>query len=226
MIKLESIEKIYSDGSRSSTAVLRGIDLHVRQGEYVSIMGPSGSGKTTLMNIIGCLDKPSGGRYLLDEIDTLELDDSQLASARNRKIGFVFQLFHLLQHTTVLKNVLLPLIYAEQYPADAEQRARDTLATVGLADKVNARPNTLSGGEQQRVAIARALITSPSILLADEPTGNLDSESGAEIMELFGRLHSQGRTIIIVTHNRSVAELTDRTCVLDRGLISSQELHR
>ncbi len=226
MIKLEGIEKIFSDGSRSSTTVLRGVNLHVQPGEYVAIMGPSGSGKTTLMNIIGCLDKPCGGRYLLDGIDTLELDDRQLACVRNRKIGFVFQLFHLLQHTTVLKNVLLPLIYAEQYPADAEQMARETLATVGLADKFNARPNTLSGGEQQRVAIARALITSPSILLADEPTGNLDSASGAEIMELFGRFHQQGRTIIMVSHNRSVTSQADRICMLDNGMISDEEQRR
>jgi putative ABC transport system ATP-binding protein len=226
MIKLEGIEKCFSDGSRSSTPVLRGVDLHVQQGEYVAIMGPSGSGKTTLMNIIGCLDKPSAGRYLLDGIDTIELDDRQLASVRNSKIGFVFQLFHLLQHTTVLKNVLMPLIYAEHYPADAEQRVSETLATVGLAEKIHARPNTLSGGEQQRVAIARALITSPSILLADEPTGNLDSESGAEIMELFGHLHQQGRTIIIISHNRSVAALTDRVCMLDNGMISDEEQYR
>lgn len=222
MIELENIEKTYYTGG-ISTPVLKGISFHVAPGEYVAIMGPSGSGKTTLMNIVGCLDKPTGGRYKLDGIDTVELDDRGLAKVRNRKIGFVFQLFHLLQRTTAFKNILLPLIYSEHFPPDAEKRAEKALSAVGLADRMHFRPNTLSGGEQQRVAIARALITDPSILLADEPTGNLDSQSGAEVLDIFKSLHEQGRTIVVVTHDNSVAERAERILLLKDGAISGEE---
>jgi putative ABC transport system ATP-binding protein len=222
MIELENIEKTYFTGG-IPTPVLKGISFHVAPGEYVAIMGPSGSGKTTLMNIVGCLDKPTGGSYRLDGIDTIELDDEELAKVRNRKIGFVFQLFHLLQRTTAFKNVLLPLIYAEHFPPEAAKRAEKALSAVGLADRMHFRPNTLSGGEQQRVAIARALITDPSILLADEPTGNLDSQSGAELLDIFQRLHEQGRTIVVVTHNRTVAERAERILLLKDGVISGEE---
>ena len=223
MIKLEGIQKNYAaTGGGPSATVLKGVDLHVGSGEYVAIMGPSGSGKTTLMNIIGCLDKPTSGRYLLEGTDVSSLDDEALSQVRNSKIGFVFQLFHLLQHSTVLKNVMLPLIYRESFPADAERLALDALATVGLKGKRDARPNTLSGGEQQRVAIARALINDPSILLADEPTGNLDSDSGGEIMELFARLHRDGRTIIVITHDKAVSARAGRSYVLDNGTISAE----
>ena len=222
MIELENIEKTYFTGG-TPTPVLKGISFHIAPGEYVAIMGPSGSGKTTLMNIMGCLDKPTGGSYRLDGIDTVELDDEKLAKVRNSKIGFVFQLFHLLQRTTAFKNVLLPLIYAEHFPPDAVKRVEKAISAVGLADRMHFRPNTLSGGEQQRVAIARALITDPSILLADEPTGNLDSQSGAEVMDIFKRLQEQGRTIVVVTHNRSVAERAERVLLLKDGVISGEE---
>lgn len=222
MIELENIEKTYFTGG-ISTPVLKGVSFHVAPGEYVAIMGPSGSGKTTLMNIMGCLDKPTGGSYRLDGIDTIELDDEKLAKVRNRKIGFIFQLFHLLQRITAFKNVLLPLIYTEHFPPEAAKRAEKALSAVGLADRMHFRPNTLSGGEQQRVAIARALITDPSILLADEPTGNLDSQSGAELLDIFQRLHEQGRTIVVVTHNRTVAERAERILLLKDGVISGED---
>lgn len=222
MIELENIEKTYFTGG-IPTPVLKGVSFHVAPGEYVAIMGPSGSGKTTLMNIMGCLDKPTGGSYRLDGIDTIELDDEKLAKVRNRKIGFIFQLFHLLQRITAFKNVLLPLIYTEHFPPEAAKRAEKALSAVGLADRMHFRPNTLSGGEQQRVAIARALITDPSILLADEPTGNLDSQSGAELLDIFQRLHEQGRTIVVVTHNRTVAERAERILLLKDGVISGEE---
>jgi putative ABC transport system ATP-binding protein len=225
MIELENIEKTYFTGG-IPTPVLKKISFHVAPGEYVAIMGPSGSGKTTLMNILGCLDKPSGGLYRLDGIDTVELDDQQLAKVRNRKIGFVFQLFNLLQRTTAFKNVMLPLIYSENFPPDAAKRAEKALSAVGLTDRMHFRPNTLSGGEQQRVAIARALITDPSILLADEPTGNLDSQSGEELLEIFKSLHQQGRTIVVVTHDRSVAEQAERILLLKDGVISGEESSR
>ena len=225
MIELENIEKTYFT-SGIPTPVLKEISFRVAPGEYVAIMGPSGSGKTTLMNILGCLDKPTGGLYRLDGIDAVELDDQQLAKVRNRKIGFVFQLFNLLQRTSAFKNVMLPLIYAENFPPDAAKQAEKALSAVGLADRMHFRPNTLSGGEQQRVAIARALITDPSILLADEPTGNLDSQSGIELLEIFKSLHQQGRTIVVVTHDRSVAEQAERILFLKDGVISGGESSR
>jgi ABC-type lipoprotein export system ATPase subunit len=221
MIELEGIEKTYISGEMS-TPVLKGVSFGVGPGEYVAIMGASGTGKSTLMNILGCLDKPTAGHYRLDGIDMVNLEDDELALLRNHKIGFVFQQFHLLQRTTALKNVMLPLIYADQYPDDAEDRAADALTTVGLADRLDYSPSQLSGGQQQRVAIARALINDPTIILADEPTGNLDSKSGAEVLAIFQRLHAQGRTIVMVTHDREVAEHANRIIVMEDGRIAEE----
>jgi putative ABC transport system ATP-binding protein len=219
MIELEEIEKTYGNGS-VTTPVLREISFRVEPGEYVAVMGASGTGKSTLMNILGCLDKPTSGQYRLDGADVVDLDDEELSHLRNDKIGFVFQQFHLLQRTTALKNVMLPLIYASDYPDDAEERAEEALVSVGLADRVTYRPSELSGGQQQRVAIARALLTSPEMILADEPTGNLDSRSGLEVLAIFKQLHRQGRTIILVTHDQQVAEHADRIIVLKDGAVA------
>jgi len=218
MIELEAIEKTYGSGE-TVTPVLKGVSFRIQAGEYVALMGVSGTGKSTLMNILGCFDKPTGGQYQLDGTDAVTLDDNALSHLRNQKIGFVFQQFHLLERTTALKNVMLPLIYAEPYPEDAQQRAEEALAAVGLSDRMHYRPGELSGGQQQRVAIARALITNPQIILADEPTGNLDSKSGLEILAVFKRLHRQGHSIIIVTHDEEVAEHADRIIVLKDGKI-------
>jgi putative ABC transport system ATP-binding protein len=222
MIELHGIEKAYTSGE-VVTRVLKDISFEIDPGEYVAIMGASGTGKSTLMNILGCLDKPTAGHYRLDGTDMVNLDDEGLSHLRNHKIGFVFQQFHLLQRTTALKNVMLPLIYTDHYPEDAEELGEDALGMVGLSDRVDYRPNQLSGGQQQRVAIARALITNPSLILADEPTGNLDSRSGAEVMAIFQRLHRDGRTIIVVTHDRDVAEHAGRVIVLDDGRIAEDE---
>ena len=219
MIELEGIEKTYGSGE-VVTRVLKDISFEIQPGQYVAIMGASGTGKSTLMNILGCLDKPTDGHYRLDGTDMVELDDEELSHLRNHKIGFVFQQFHLLQRTTALKNALLPLIYADHYPEDAEELAEEALAMVGLSDRIDYRPSQLSGGQQQRVAIARALINNPAILLADEPTGNLDSRSGTEVMAIFQRLHRDGRTIIIVTHDRELAEHAQRVIVLEDGRIA------
>jgi len=219
VIELESIEKTYGDG-KVSTPVLRGVSFRVEAGEYVAIMGASGTGKSTLMNILGCLDKPTGGRYRFEGTDVVDLADDALSHLRNRKIGFVFQMFHLLERTPALKNVMLPLIYTDPYPEDAEERAGKALAAVGLADRIHYRPGELSGGQQQRVAIARALITDPAVILADEPTGNLDRKSGLDVLAILKRLHSQGRTIIMVTHDRAVAEHAERIVVLRDGAIA------
>jgi ABC-type lipoprotein export system ATPase subunit len=221
MIELEGIEKTYTSGDMS-TPVLKNISFGIGPGEYVAIMGASGTGKSTLMNILGCLDKPTAGHYRLDGIDMVNLEDDELSHLRNHKIGFVFQQFHLLQRTTALKNVMLPLIYVDQYPDDAEDRATNALATVGLSDRLDYSPSQLSGGQQQRVAIARALINDPSIILADEPTGNLDSKSGAEVLAIFQRLHAQGRTIVVVTHDREVADHADRIIVMQDGQIAEE----
>ena len=221
MIELEAIEKTYTSGD-VVTPVLKDISFRVEPGEYVAIMGASGTGKSTLMNILGCLDKPTAGHYRLDEIDMVNLEDDELSHLRNHKIGFVFQQFHLLQRSTALRNVMLPLIYTDHYPEDAEDRAAEALATVGLADRIDYLPSQLSGGQQQRVAIARALINDPSLILADEPTGNLDSRSGAEVLAIFQRLHVQGRTIIIVTHDREVAEHAQRIIVMEDGQIAEE----
>jgi len=184
-------------------------------------MGASGTGKSTLMNILGCLDKPTSGVYRLDGIEVKDLEDKDLSRLRNRRIGFVFQQFHLLARSSALKNVMLPLIYADEYPEDAEQRATRMLESVGLADRVQFRPHELSGGQQQRVAIARALVTHPSIILADEPTGNLDRKSGLEVLAIFKELNRQGHTIIMVTHDEATAEHADRIIQLKDGSISA-----
>ena len=219
MIELNNIEKTYGNGS-VTTPVLRGISFRIEPGEYVAIMGASGTGKSTLMNILGCLDLPTAGEYRLDGVDVVELDDEELSQLRNEKIGFVFQQFHLLQRTTALKNVMLPLIYADQYADDPEGLAEDALVSVGLADRIWYRPSELSGGQQQRVAIARALVTNPEMILADEPTGNLDSRSGLEVLAIFKQLHRQKRTIILVTHDQQVAEHADRIIVLKDGTVA------
>jgi putative ABC transport system ATP-binding protein len=219
MIELENIEKTYGNGS-VTTPVLRGITFRIERGEYVAIMGASGTGKSTLMNILGCLDLPTAGEYRLDGVDVVELDDEELSQLRNEKIGFVFQQFHLMQRTTALKNVMLPLIYADQFADDPEEQAEDALVAVGLADRVTYRPSELSGGQQQRVAIARAIVTNPEMILADEPTGNLDSRSSLEVLAIFKQLHRQGRTIVLVTHDGQVAEHADRIIVLADGTVA------
>lgn len=219
MIEVEGLEKTYSAGSLA-TPVLKGVSFRIDEGEYVAIMGTSGTGKSTLMNILGCLDKPTGGSYRLDGTEVCSLDDDALSHLRNKKIGFVFQQFHLLERATAMRNVMLPLIYVDEYPEDAEKMAEKALAAVGLADRRQYRPNELSGGQQQRVAIARALITEPGIILADEPTGNLDRKSGLEVMAIFKKLHQEGRTIILVTHDQAVADHAQRIIVLKDGKIA------
>jgi len=218
MIEFQAVEKTY--GGSVPTPVLKGVSFSIKAGEYIAIMGTSGTGKSTLMNVLGCLDKATGGRYLLDGGDVSSLDDEALSHLRNRKVGFVFQQFNLLERASALKNVLLPLIYAAEYPADADKRAEKALTAVGLAERMRYRPGELSGGEQQRVAIARALITDPEVILADEPTGNLDRRSGLEVVAIFKRLHRDGRTIILVTHDEAVAEHADRIIVLKDGRIA------
>jgi putative ABC transport system ATP-binding protein len=227
MIKLEAVTKTYWMG-RIDVPALRGIDLHVDRGEFVAIMGASGSGKSTLMNIIGCLDVPTSGRYILDGTDVARLRDDDLAKIRNRKIGFVFQSFNLIPRTSALHNVEMPLIYmGGDAPAGGRgrtERAREALGAVGLADRVNHQPTELSGGQQQRAAIARALVTNPAILLADEPTGNLDSASSVEIMRLLSRLNQeQGRTVVLITHEQDIARFARRVVELRDGLIVRDE---
>ncbi|HVH64576.1 MAG TPA: ABC transporter ATP-binding protein [Candidatus Acidoferrum sp.] len=221
MITLEGITKLYRTGELEVPA-LRGISLHIPEGEFVAIMGPSGSGKSTLMNVIGCLDLPTSGRYLLDEYDVSALTDDQLAWIRNRKIGFVFQSFNLIPRATALHNVEMPLIYAGENH-QRQERALAALEAVGLAERARHLPNELSGGQQQRVAIARALVTDPAILLADEPTGNLDTESSIEIMKLLRELNEQGRTIVLITHEADIAGFAQRVVRLRDGLVVSDE---
>lgn len=218
MINVLNIEKTYTKGLVSST-VLNGITFSIQAGEYVAIMGTSGSGKTTLMNILGFLDKPTKGELELDGVDVSRLEDDDLSALRNEKIGFVFQQFYLLDRTTALDNVLLPLVYTRKYPTDAIERAKKALSSVGLEDRMGYYGNELSGGQQQRVAIARALINDPEVILADEPTGNLDVESTAEILEIFSHLHKDGRTIVFVTHDQAVAEYAQRILKLEEGRI-------
>ena len=220
MLELENITKVYKAG-QTEVPALRGISCRIESGEMVSIIGPSGSGKSTLMNIIGCLDKPTSGRYLLDGTQVSELNDNQLAEIRNKKIGFVFQSFNLLSRTTALANVELPLIYGGA--SNRRQRALQVLESVGLAHRVTHRPSELAGGEQQRVAIARALVNNPSLILADEPTGNLDTQTSREIMLIFKQLHEQGMTIILVTHEPDIAAYTQRTIKLRDGQIEASE---
>ncbi len=219
-LSLEQVTKTYTMGDTEVRA-LRGVSLTIGRNEYVAIMGPSGSGKSTLMNMIGCLDTPSGGTYLLEDQPVGEMDDDQLADIRNRKIGFVFQTFNLLPRADVLHNVELPLVYAGIPRAERRRRAEEAIAQVGLADRAHHKPNELSGGQRQRVAIARALVGAPSIILADEPTGNLDSRTGEELMRMFDELHAAGQTIILVTHEDDIAAHAKRTIRLRDGLIES-----
>lgn len=222
MLAMRGITKAYLLGEMT-LPVLRGIDLTVNQGEFISIMGPSGSGKSTLMNILGCLDRPTSGSYIIDGIETAQMDDDQLAEIRNRKIGFVFQNFNLLPRINAQDNVALPMIYSGIPRAERDRIACSALKMVGLADRGRHRPNELSGGQRQRVAIARALVNNPAIILADEPTGNLDSRSGEEIMVIFQQLVEEGRTVVLVTHEPYIAEHTRRAIYLRDGLITEDK---
>jgi putative ABC transport system ATP-binding protein len=222
VIKTDALWKNYEMGAEQVHA-LRGVDLEISKGEYVAIMGPSGSGKSTLMNLIGCLDTPSGGKYWLAGRLVSELDDDELAYIRNKEIGFVFQTFNLLPRATALHNVELPLIYNGTPAEERAKQAKRALEMVDLADRMLHKPNELSGGQRQRVAIARALVNSPSILLADEPTGNLDSQTGEEIMGIFRRLHGQGNTIILITHERDIAAHAHRIIHIRDGKVESDE---
>jgi len=223
VIDIENITKDYVMGEEIVRA-LRGVSLQIHTNEYIAVMGPSGSGKSTLMNMLGCLDTPTSGRYEFNGKNVAEMDDDELAAIRNREIGFVFQTFNLLPRSTSLRNVELPLIYAGMDAEAREERATQALVDVGLGDRIHHKPNELSGGQRQRVAIARALVNKPSILLADEPTGNLDSKTGEEIMALLEDLYHRGNTIILVTHERDIAAHARRTVHLRDGLIESDEV--
>ncbi|HET7434753.1 MAG TPA: ABC transporter ATP-binding protein [Thermoanaerobaculia bacterium] len=218
LIEMRGLTRVYQLGPQDIYA-LRGVDLTIDHGEYVAIMGPSGSGKSTLMNVIGCLDTPSDGQYILDGVPVESMNDDELAAVRNKKIGFVFQTFNLLARTTALQNVELPLVYAKIPRTQRRQLAEEALVAVGLKDRMNHQPNELSGGQRQRVAIARALVNKPSLLLADEPTGNLDSQTGREILDLFRDLHSRGNSIIMVTHEDDVAQEAKRVIHIRDGKI-------
>lgn len=225
MIRIEEVGKIYRLGS-SIVEALRGVSFQVEEGEFVAIQGPSGSGKSTLLNILGCLDRPTSGRYILEGMEVGSMDDDELAFLRNQSIGFVFQSFHLLPRLTALKNVELPLVYNGVARQERRERALATLAAVGLLHRSGHQPSELSGGEQQRVAIARALVNRPAILLADEPTGNLDSRVGEEVMALFEELNGSGSTILVVTHSPEVAERTRRILRLQDGRLLQDEIVR
>jgi len=224
MINVNSVHKSYDLGETSVHA-LRGVTFSIEKGEFVSIMGPSGSGKSTLMNIVGCLDTPSEGTYLLNQRNVGKLDEEQLARIRNQEIGFIFQQFHLLPRSTALENVTLPLKYASVQRAEQLSRAEEVLNKVGLNDRLSHKPTELSGGEQQRVAIARALVNSPSILFADEPTGNLDSKTGKEVLEIFKELNGKGQTIVAITHEKEIAKQSQRTLTIKDGEIESDSIN-
>lgn len=221
LIKTENLNKIYNSGKLKVHA-LRGIDIEIEKNEYIAIIGPSGSGKSTLLHILGCLDTPSEGRYILDGMEVSGLTSNKLAEIRNRKIGFVFQTFNLLPNMSILENVELPLIYAGMSKKERRKRAEKVLDEVGLSKRLKHRPSELSGGERQRTAIARALVNNPTIILADEPTGNLDSVSGGSVLNVFNQLHDQGHTIIVVTHDQNVAKIAKRIIQIQDGKIIRQ----
>lgn len=223
IIRLENIQKSYFMGSQS-IPVLKGITLDIRKNEYVALMGPSGSGKSTLMNILGCLDSPTGGKYILNNKDVSKMADDDLAEVRNSEIGFVFQQFNLLPRLSAAENVALPLIYAGVSKKERMERALEALNKVGLADRSHHKSNELSGGQIQRVAIARALVNNPSILLADEPTGNLDSKTSVEVMELFAKIHQSGNTVVLVTHEEDIAAYAHRVVRLRDGLVETDKV--
>lgn len=224
LIKLKQITRDFALGSQT-VKVLKGIDLSIEKNEYVALMGPSGSGKSTLMNLLGCLDTPTGGEYWLNGKDVSKMSDNELAEVRNTEIGFVFQTFNLLPRSTALENVSLPMVYAGKSNSERVSRATDVLEQVGLSDRMDHRPNQLSGGQRQRVAVARALVNKPSIILADEPTGNLDSKTSVEIMNLFSDIHALGNTVILVTHEEEIAQHAKRIIRLRDGIIESDELN-
>jgi putative ABC transport system ATP-binding protein len=225
IIKVNHISRTYQVGTEKIFA-LSDISLEIFKNEYVALMGSSGSGKSTLMNVLGCLDTPSGGEYFLNNVDVAKMSDNELAEIRNRQIGFVFQSFNLLPRSTALENVALPLIYSGVNKADREERAAGALKSVGLYDRMTHKPNELSGGQRQRVAVARALVTNPSIILADEPTGNLDSKTSDEIMELFAEIHRRGNTVILVTHEEDIAQHAHRIIRLKDGLVESDAMNQ
>jgi putative ABC transport system ATP-binding protein len=225
LIDITNIKRDFQLGNETIN-VLKGIDLQIKKGEYVALMGPSGSGKSTLMNLLGCLDTPTSGTYILNNKDVSALKDNELAEIRNKEIGFVFQTFNLLPRTTALDNVALPMVYAGYSKSERNKRATEVLTQVGLNDRMDHQPNQLSGGQRQRVAVARALVNKPSIILADEPTGNLDSKTSLEIMKLFGEIHTNGNTVILVTHEEEIAAYAHRIIRLRDGLIESDTVNK
>jgi putative ABC transport system ATP-binding protein len=224
LIKITNIKRDFPLGNEI-VYVLKGIDLEINKGEYVALMGPSGSGKSTLMNILGCLDTPTSGTYVLNGKHVSEMQDDELAGIRNKEIGFVFQTFNLMPRTTALDNVALPMVYAGHSKSERVERATEVLTQVGLNDRMDHKPNQLSGGQRQRVAVARALVNKPSIILADEPTGNLDSKTSVEIMNLFNEIHANGNTVILVTHEEDIASYAHRIIRLRDGLIESDTIN-
>ena len=221
IISAKGITKEYPLG-KGTVQVLKGISLEVEEGEFVAIMGPSGAGKSTLMHILGCLDTPTSGTYLLDGEDVSKMDDAKLSRVRNAKIGFVFQAFYLIPWATALENVLLPFLYSDKVPKDAEEMAKAALTRMGMGERLYHKPSELSGGQQQRVAIARAIVKNPALIMADEPTGNLDSAASREVMEIFCEMNREGRTILLITHDPEIAEYASRTLILKDGLIQEQ----